>query len=269
MKKRTFTIWIFILMSIGLFAQGTIMDFEDEDSTWAMIETLHLDDWQTNPAYSRNFFDLNPDATGMNKTGRCASFSGYNSDDEWWYGFDIVLNDSIVLTEDVMYVHAAMMTTNTVADVNRGLLLFNYEWVGIGETWLPITDEWADYVFPITVSAENIKELRFCLNHKADMTTYLDEIAVNTDSEPRTLLSMPTSINDGKAFSKSFKVYTNGENQIKVVSSTFNFEVEVYNLMGILVFEQIISGNEVTIPLYEKGIYIVRSNNFSEKVLVY
>jgi hypothetical protein len=268
MKKRTFTLWIFLVMSVCLFAQGTIMNFENEDATWSMIENLHLEDWQTNPAYTRNLFELNPDTNGINKTERCASFSGYSSDNEWWYGFDIVLKDSIPLTGDVMYVHAALMTTNTVADVNRGLLIFNSIWGGLGETWLPITDQWADYVFPITPGAENVKELRFCLNHKANITTYLDEIAINEDPEPRTSLLMSTAINESKISSKPFKVYT-FENQIKVISSTLNFDVEVYDLMGRLIISQQNSGNEATIFLQEKGIYIVKINKFAEKVMIY
>ena len=270
MKARTFTFLGFLLIGVGLFAQpGTILNFEDEYVTDSLIATMHTDDWQTDPAYTRDLFCDNPDTTGINKTYKCASFSGYSSDDDWWYGLDFVSADSFPVN-DTQYLHFAMMTTDLTYDVNRGVLIIDTAWTELANIWFPVTDQWADYVFKIPDGAKNIKELRFMLNHKGNITTYLDEIAVTNDSVPRTILEMDTtttSVYDLK-ITKPFKIYTR-EKQIRVVSTTTNFDIEVYNICGSLIFRKNVSGNEITIPVKKSGLYIVRSKGISQKVIVF
>jgi hypothetical protein len=268
MKTKTITLLAMLFaLNFGLFAQVNVLDFEDEDATSATIGDLHTGDWQTNTAYTRNTYALNPDKTGVDQTNRCATFSGYNSDGEWWYGMDIVLATPITLTSDMTYLHAEMMTNNTSVDTNRGLLLRSSAGGGtdLKETWQYITDTWADYVFPIPSGAADLMELRFMFNHKtAGEITYLDEILINNDPNPRTL---STGFGSIKSNNSQIKVYS-GEKSINVISSLTNTNVEVYNLLGKRVFSQNISGNQITIPVNETGIYLVRCNQCSKKVCV-
>lgn len=163
------------------------MDFENDTTTYSLIDQLHLD-FQTNPAYTRNLFAENPDLSGINKSSRCFSFSGYNSDNEWWYGLDMVLKNDIQLPTGPKYVHALMKSSNSDVDMNKGCLLFNSSWNSLGESWNLINSEWKDYVYPINNDAKSIKEMRFMLNHKINnQITYLDDIIISNSPIPRTI----------------------------------------------------------------------------------
>ena len=262
-----------MLISVGLFAQpGTVLNFEDEYVTDSLIYHLHTEDWQTDPAYTRDLFANNPDTTGMNKTLKCASFSGFSSAENWWYGLDIVLNDSIVLNEETLYLHATLMTSTDQYDTNRGLLMGNSVDAESDQTWYYITTEWADYVYPMQEGWTDVDEFRFMFNHQANLITYLDELYIDNDSVPRTLITQDqtTSIRSNiKIIPLPFKVYSTGDNQIKVESLSENLEIEIFNVTGQLVFRKKILGNEVTIRVREKGLYIVRGNRISQKVMVY
>lgn len=267
MKTITISVlaMLFAISSASVTAQTvTVLNFEDEDETFDIIDHLHTDDWQTNPAYTRNTFALNPSKTGVNTSNRCASFSGYNSGGEWWYGLDIVLKNSIPLNSQTKYVHAMMMTNNTDTDVNRGLLLLNPEGGQIAEKWTAITGEWADYVFPIPDGAVEIKEFRFMFNHQMNIITYLDEIIINNDPTPRTAL---TSVTRNVYENKDFIAYAD-DMTIQVVSSAKNLNVEVYSVLGKLIYNSQASGEKIQIPVIEKGLYLVKGNQFTEKILV-
>jgi len=267
MKTTVTFLTMLITMNVALYAQSfLVLNFEDEDETSETILHLHTEDFQTDPAYTRNTYELNPDKTGVNKTSRCASFSGYNSDNEWWYGFDIVLRDSVFLPAGKnFYVHALQMTNNTGVDTNRGLLSFTSGWAEVGNKWDLISDVWADYVFPIAGGAANIKELRFMFNHKAaGQITYIDEIVISDDSVSRTAV---TGYGVVKANTKDLIVYST-EKTINVISSSENFNIEVYTVLGQLIFSRKINGNQINIPVNETGIYLVRSNQFSKRVFV-
>lgn len=268
MKTKIFTlIALFFIFSAGIFAQVNILNFEDEDETAMTIADLHTSDWQTNTNYTRNTYTLNPQKTGVDQTDRCASFSGYNSDNEWWYGFDIVLANAIPLTSNLTYLHAAMMTNNTNVDTNRGLLLRSSDGGGtdLKETWVPITDHWADYVFPIPSGATDIYELRFMFNHKiSGEITYLDEIVINNDPNPRTLIS--TGINVPKS-NPNIKVYSVAKN-IMINSYVQSNNVEVFDMQGKRIFNQSLQNDYISVPVAYSGIYLVRINNSSYKVVV-
>lgn len=63
MKTTTISVLAILLaMSALVSAQNsiTVLNFEDEDETAEIIDHLHTEDWQTNPAYTRNTFALNP-----------------------------------------------------------------------------------------------------------------------------------------------------------------------------------------------------------------
>lgn len=140
-----------------------ILNFEDEDETNEIIAHLHTHDWQTNPAYTRDLFTLNPNKTGVNQTAKCASFSGYYSNNEWWYGLDIVLKKPVILTPEMKFVHAAIMTNRTDLDLNRGLILLNSSGGSIVENWQYVSSEWEDYVFPIPKLQLKYKNSDLCL----------------------------------------------------------------------------------------------------------
>lgn len=255
---------LFAISSASVTAQTvTVLNFEDEDETSAIIDHMHTDDWQTNPAYTRNTFALNPNKTGINTSERCASFSGYNSGNEWWYGLDFVLTDSIPLKSDLKYVHAMLMTNNTETDVNRGLYLLNSGGGELAQVWKAITGEWVDYVFPIPDGAVEIRELRFTLNHQAAVTTYVDEIIINNDPNPRTGLSATKNV----FANKDFMTYAE-DMTIQVVASAKNLNVEVYSVLGKLIYNGQASGDKIQIPVKEKGLYLVKGNQFTEKILV-
>lgn len=241
-----------------------LLNFEDEDETNDMISHLHTSDWQTNPAYVRNLFTINPDQSGINTTERCASFAGYNSGNEWWYGLDIVLRTPVQLTDNMKFVHAAIMTNNTSVDVNRGLILLNSGGAEMVQTWHPVSGEWADYVFPIPSGATNIGELRFMFNHKAGgQITYLDEVVINNDPNPRTILAG----NDNVGEAKEFYVYAADRN-IKIVSNTNSLPVKIYNLMGQQIFSGIMHEHETEVPVINPEIYLVKGHKTVQKVMV-
>ena len=255
---------LFAISSASVTAQTvTVLNFEDEDETYDIIDHLHTDDWQTNPAYTRNTFAINPNKTGVNSSDRCASFAGYNSGGEWWYGLDIVLTDSIPLTPQLKYVHAMMMTSNTGTDVNKGLLLLNSGGGSIVEKWTSITGEWADYVFPIPDGAVEIREFRFMFNHQMDVITYLDELIINNDPTPRVGLSATKNV----LANKDFMTYAE-DMTIQIMSSAKNLNVEVYSVLGKLIYAGQTSGDKIEIPVNEKGLYLVKGNQFTEKILV-
>jgi hypothetical protein len=268
MKTTTIPVLAILLaMSALISAQNsvTVLNFEDEDETFEIIDHLHTEDWQTNPAYTRNTFALNPKKTGINTTERCATFSGYNSGNEWWYGFDIVLKTPISLTPELKYVHAMLMTNNSQVDTNRGLLLLNAEGGEVGQQFWGnfVTEEWVDFVFPIPDGAMVIGEFRFMFNHQADIITYLDEIVIDNNPEPRTGTS---SIKNFKA-NNDFTAYPK-DMSIMVITENENVNIEVYSLLGKLVYSQKASGNQVEIPVAEKGLYLVKGNQSTEKVLI-
>jgi hypothetical protein len=254
------------------------INFENETETWSIIDHLHLD-WQTNQAYTRNLYAANPDQGGLNKSAKCASFSGYYSDNEWWYGLDIVLKQSKPVSYG-QYIHVMMKTNNTSVDVNRGLMLLNSNGTTLNETWKLISDEWVDYVFPVPYGATEIRELRFMLNHKASgQVTYLDEIIINTDPNPRTTSVYYGMKRKHDSFSESdylkkdselqsFIVY-GFEKSINILSPVVGFELEVYNIAGKLVYNKLVMENHIMIPVDESGVYLIKSNNIIKKVLVY
>lgn len=255
---------LFAISSTSVTAQTvTVLNFEDEDETFDIIDHLHTDDWQTNTAYTRNTFAINPNKTGVNSSNRCASFSGYHSGNEWWYGLDIVLKNSIPLTPQLKYVHAMMMTNNTDTDINRGLLLLNSDGGSIVEKWVAISGEWADYVFPIPDGAVEIRELRFMFNHQMNVITYLDEIIINNDPTPRIGLTSTTNV----LVNKDFITYAE-DRTIQIVSSAKNLNIEVYSVLGKLIYTGQASGDKIQIPVNEKGLYLVKGNQFTEKILV-
>jgi aryl-phospho-beta-D-glucosidase BglC (GH1 family) len=261
-------------------ASVALIDFENENETWGIIDNLHTTDWQTDPAYTRDVYASNPGKTKLNQTERCASFSGYSSLDDTWYGLDIVLKNPVSLTTGTKYVHAMMKTNNTNVDLNRGLIIVNSAWTESVELWQPITSEWSDYVFQVPIGFTDIKELRFMLNHRVSgEITYLDEIVVNNNPYPIIdIIGFKNNINNIiglsndnltiKEIDKGIIVYS-GRKVINVISPSDNFDVKVYNILGILIFSKSISGNQITIPINENGIYIVSSKQFVKKVWVY
>lgn len=257
---------LFAIFTASITAQTvTVLNFEDEDETSEIIDHLHTDDWQTDLAYTRNTFALNPNKTGINTSDRCASFAGYSSDSFWWYGFDIVLTDSIPLTAELKYVHAMMMTNDTSVDTNRGLLLLTSNGGEIAQKWGNyVTGEWADYVFPIPAGTTNIGELRFMFNHKTDgQITYLDEIVVNNDPNPRTILAG----NDNVQKTNGFYVYS-ADRKIIIMLETNSLLLEIYNLMGHQIFSGIIHESETSIPVINSGVYLVKGDKTIQKLMV-
>ena len=273
MKTKIFTASLFLFLGAGLTAQpGTWMDFEDEFKTSEMILHMHTDDWQTDQAYTRDLYYPNPDMTGVNKTEYCAKFSGYSTDDNWWYGLDMVFTDSIYVTEDMEYLHVAMMTSTDQYDVNKGVLFHNVEDAESAQTWFPITTEWADYVITLPGEFATIKEMRFMLNHKGgDQTTFLDEIHIDNDSVPRTEITLATSSEEHirQLTEPSFYVFNTAPNQIKILSKSGLSDIEVFSLTGSLIMRKQVSGNEADLSFHNKGLVIIRSNNESQKVMVY
>jgi hypothetical protein len=162
------------------------------------------------------------------------------------------------------FVHAAIMTNNTSVDVNRGLILLNSGGAEMVQTWHPVSGEWADYVFPIPSGATNIGELRFMFNHKAGgQITYLDEVVINNDPNPRTILAG----NDNVGEAKEFYVYAADRN-IKIVSNTNSLPVKIYNLMGQQIFSGIMHEHETEVPVINPEIYLVKGHKTVQKVMV-
>jgi hypothetical protein len=243
-----------------------VLNFEDEIATNEIIAHLHTHDWQTNPAYTRDLFALNPNKTGVNQTARCASFSGYYSGNEWWYGLDIVLKNPIQLSTNMKYIHAVLMTNRTDVDTNRGLLILNSQGLEVSQTWFPVSDKWVDYVFPIPEGTTDISEFRFMFNHQASgLVTYLDEIVISNDPNPRQLITGSSDILDLKRY---FTVFSKDRN-ISIKSNNDNFSVRMYNLRGSLIFNQLVSGNFVNVPVQESGLYLVKCNSEVVKIHVY
>lgn len=217
-----------------------ILNFEDEDETNEIIAHLHTHDWQTNPAYTRDLFTLNPNKTGVNQTAKCASFSGYYSNNEWWYGLDIVLKKPVILTPEMKFVHAAIMTNRTDLDLNRGLILLNSSGGSIVENWQYVSSEWEDYVFPIPETATEIQEFRFMFNHKkTGQITYLDEITISNDPKPRSLIT--ETLNPVKE--KTLSAYVNGK-IISIYTPLTKSIINVYDIMGKRIFSEFADGKK-------------------------
>lgn len=253
------------------------LDFENETTTWNIVDHLHLD-WQTNQAYSRNLYAQNPEQNGLNESSRCASFSGYYSGNEWWYGLDIVLDQSKTVSYG-QYIHVMMKTNNTSVDVNRGLILLNSGGSALSETWKAISNVWTDYVFAVPSGATEIRELRFMLNHKAaGQISYIDQIVINSDPNPRTtstyygVKNHSDEFTDAPDASKDLKreiVVTGFDKTINIASLMADLEVKIYNIAGRLIFSGQIPGNRLIVPVGESGVYLVRCNGWQSKVLVY
>jgi hypothetical protein len=55
---------------------------------------------------------------------------------------------------------------------------------------------------------------------------------------------------------------------IQIMSSAKNLNVEVYSVLGKLIYAGQTSGDKIEIPVNEKGLYLVKGNQFTEKILV-
>lgn len=241
-----------------------ILNFEDEDETNEIIAHLHTHDWQTNPAYTRDLFTLNSNKTGVNQTARCASFSGYYSNNEWWYGLDIVLKKPVILTPEMKFVHAAIMTNRTDSDLNRGLILLNSSGGSIVENWQSVSSEWRDYVFPIPETATEIKEFRFMFNHqKAGQITYLDEIIISNDPKPRSLITGTLNI----VKEKTLTAYVIGKN-INIFTPLTKSTINIYDVMGKKIFSEFTDGKKKSILVKTPGVYLIVCDSEMIKVIV-
>ncbi|MDY0104327.1 MAG: DUF4978 domain-containing protein [Lentimicrobium sp.] len=243
-----------------------LLNFENESETNHIIVHLHTTDWQTNTKYTRDLFALNPDKSGINATERCASFTGYNSANEWWYGLDIVLKQPIEINSQIKYLHAAIMTNNINADINRGLMLLSSSGAEISQGWVSVSDKWTDYVFPIPDGATDIGELRFMFNHQAEgLVTYLDEIIINNDPNPRMKI---TDLIDSHENEEDVVVYPSEDRSIEIRSVTGHFSVKIYDISGNLIFNDEILENRFRLPVHKPGVYLVKSKSKVFKVCV-
>lgn len=243
-----------------------LLNFENESETNNIIAHLHTTDWQINSEYTRDLFALNSNRSGSNATERCASFTGYNSTNEWWYGLDIVLNQPIVLNAQMKYLHAAIMTNNINADINRGLMLLNSSGAEISQGWVSVSDKWTDYVFPIPDGAANIGELRFMFNHQTEgLVTYLDEIVINNDPNPRVKI---TDLIDNHEIEDDVVVCPSEDWSIEICSATGDSGVEIYDISGNLIYNDKILENSFRLPVHNPGVYLVKNKNKVYKVCV-
>jgi hypothetical protein len=111
------------------------------------------------------------------------------------------------------------------------------------------------------------------LNHKAaGQITYIDQIVINNNLNSRTIPSHikgdVTEVENINPKAESILVYS-GENSINVITPLFNSNIAVYNSFGVCVYSRNCIDSHITIPIKEKGIYIVKNQQFTKKVTIY
>lgn len=234
-----------------------ILDYEDEAVTSERI-TMNVQ----SASYLTDLYTENPDKEGANTSDICASFCSPDTTPTWWHGFYFTFNQTVD-TNGYQYLHM-MMKKSAEETTNAVINLLNTD--GSQSTasaddattiYQPITTEWVDYVMTIPTGWETISGMYVKFNAAMGTTCYFDQLYMDNDPTPRTSLAGVDGI-EASTVAKSI-VCVNG----KTITTTASQSMQVYNLLGGLVYE-----GEGSYEAKTAGIYVVRVNGTAQKVAV-
>lgn len=233
-----------------VITDNNILDFEDEALTTERVRYT-----QQAPEYVNSLSWANTEMGGINNTFTCAYFKGNTITPTWWHGFYFEFNSPVNTTGN-KYMHV-MMRKSVAETTNVQISLMNIN--GTQSSALvdiPLTTDWVDYVFEIPQSHAIFNGMYVKFNAQTPTTEcFIDEIFMDNDSDPRTLPSAVTAIE-------------NETIELMVVDGCISIcdttaPITVYNTMGQCVYK----GLSPTIHL-SKGLYVVVIAGVSHKVFV-
>lgn len=258
MKAKIFTLaaTMFCLSSMAQITRSNLLDFENATVT-SETATLVVQDAE----YTVDLSYTNP-VSSLNGTQKCAYFKGTTKKPLWWHG----LNFTFPTTVDAgtnQYLHI-LLKKSVEETPNVQVSLFNSADPAVQSAPLmniPITTEWVDYVMPIPATHTTITQLYVKFNaQSADTECFADQIYIDNSSAPRTTIS--SVLNHAEKHRYSLKTIGS---EINYASENMN-DVVIYNATGKKIFSD--KTNQFQYQVATKGMYIVKINGFSQKVLV-
>ncbi len=259
MKAKIFTLaaTMFCLSSMAQITRSNLLDFENSTVTDATA-TLVVQDAE----YTTDLSYTNSGST-VNSTSKCAYFKGTTKKPLWWHGLNFTFPETVT-TGANQYLHI-MLKKSVEETVNVQVSLVNTDPMPGGQSAAlmstPLTTEWVDYVMTIPATHTTITQLYVKFNaQSADTECFADEILIDNSSAPRTTVA--TALNHSEKY--KYRVYSEN-NKIWYSSELLN-EIAIYNGVGQKVFSD--NTNNFMFDAKTKGMYIVKINGFSQKVLV-
>lgn len=155
-----------------------------------------------------------------------------------------------------------------MADTNR------YAYVKINDD----TETWKEYSFTGTGSESGTglahKTILFDLNGSSENTIEFGNYTEFAPGLDRIVISKVeetgTNINHTRQANKSGKIYTQNKNII--IEQTQHTKYQIYNPLGQLIQDGAFNGGNISIPIAQTGVYLVRlrvsQDNFSQKIII-
>ncbi len=258
MKAKIFTLaaTMFCLSSMAQITRSNLLDFESATVTNATA-TLVVQD----AGYTTDLSYTNP-TSSLNGTQKCAYFKGTTKKPLWWHGLQFTFPETVSAGTN-QYLHI-LMKKSVVETSNVQVSLFNSADPSVQSAPLmsaPLTTEWVDYVMTIPATHTTITQLYVKFNaQSADTECFADEILIDNSSAPRTAIS--TALNHAEK--NKYRLYSES-NKIMYSSELLN-DIAIYNAVGQKVFSDRTSNFQFDAKT--KGMYVIKINGFSQKVLV-
>jgi hypothetical protein len=242
------------------------------------IELQKITDFESEinivPAFGAEYkVAANPDIDGLNPTENTGQLN--RTSENWWELIDIPCNFSIP-AEEVAYLHVLAKypaQPDIVVRLNDAGNESNIRAINKYTN----SNSWQDLVFLLEAGSNvlvvsNIRFMYDCgfqnspsgfVLDNTSKNGYIDEIIVNNSSAPRT---MPTSTSTPQAKRKDYLLNTFNRSINYKSFNGRNRNVAVFDILGRLLFSA--NRSEVKFQVPKTGLYIVRINSDTEKVMV-
>jgi hypothetical protein len=234
--------------------RANLLDFENSTTTNSTI-TLNVQ----NAVYTTDLANANV-SSSVNNSLTCAKFVRNSGTLTWWHGLHFTFKSPVDAGAN-QYLHIMMKkSVAETANINANLVNLS----GTASATLigiPLTTEWVDYVLTIPSTHTIFTQLYIKYNAQAVTTEcFADEILLSTSATPRT--SITTAMNHADA--NKYTLFAENS-KITYKSSELN-DVKIYSVSGQLVYSQ--RTTNLQFEAAQKGLYIVKINEFSQKLLV-
>ena len=238
-----------------LITRSNLLDFEDSSVTNATVTLV-----TQNAAYSTSLAYATP-TSSVNPSSSCAFFKGNTLLPSWWHGLQFTFKSPVDAGTN-QYLHIMMKKSASEAVKNVQVSIFNLAGTQSAALMnVPLTTEWVDYVMQIPSTHTIFNQMYIKFNAAAASTEcFADEIYIDNSSSPRT--NITTALNEAEA--KLYNIYS--ENGKIKLNATTDKEIQIFNISGKRLFSLKSSTLEWTAP--SKGLYVVRVNNVSNKIVV-
>jgi hypothetical protein len=263
--KKTLTLFLLSLVNMAFVSNATDLVVGNFEGGTPVVTTK----------YGATFSTVaNPVVAGLNTTANCGKIG--RTTGNWWElvyfpaSFTVAANTTSYVHILVNYpaqpdISMRVDATSAGADGGADIRALN-KYTNFGQ--------WQDLVFPVQRGATGLNVIQIVLIDDAgfentpaglvlnntDKFGYIDEIIVNSSSEPRTVTT--TALNE---LNNTRLIYTRGMDI--VIDPVVNCEAQIYELTGKLVWNEQIS-NRVSITMKNPGIYFVKAGSETTRVIV-